>query len=156
MCEKGTFSQIRSHIYIYILIRLTSATVLLLYITDEPPGEQVPLKVSTHDPENQSILEIITTLNPEMEQYIVVDEILPFLNRHNLLTRVDRERLGPQSTTSPTLKTRQLQSILDSIGPDGEENFVKALYESSSVPGHRHLIKLLQDNGVTIELTCST
>jgi len=124
---------------------------MLMYSTDDPPRKQISLKISTHG--DQSIMEIINTLHPEMEQYIVIDELLPFLNRHKVLTRNNREQLGPQSPTTPTMKTRQLLSILDSTGPVGEENFVKALFESSNkVSGHKHLIELLQSEGVTIQV----
>ena len=128
---------------------------MLIYSTDDPPKKQISLKISTNG--DQSIMEIINTLHPELERFIKIDELLPFLNRHKVLTRNDREQLGPQSSTTPTMKTRQLLSILDSIGPVGEENFVKALFESSNdVSGHKHLIELLQSEGVTVQMIQST
>jgi len=124
--------------------------IILLCPTDDPPKKKASLKISTRG--NQSIIEIIVALHPEMEQYITIDELFPFLNRHKILTKANRQKLGPNSSTSPTMKTRHLLEILNTVGPDGEEKFVKALYESSEVSGHKHLIKLLRDEGVNVEV----
>jgi len=122
---------------------------MYIFSTDDPPMEPVSLNIMTH--ENQSISEIIRKLHPAMEKNIVMEELVPYLNKHGLLTQIDKEILGPTSTTPPTLKTRQFLFNLHSKGPDGEKNFIKALFESAKVPGHQYLIKLLKDNGVTIE-----
>jgi len=127
----------------------TVTLIFMYHFTDDPPREPLSLKVSTNG--DQSIAKIINKLHPEMEQWIVIDELVPYSIRHNLLTQIDKDILGPQSTTLPTLKTRHLLMNLDSKGPDGVQNFIKALYESSNVPGHQYLMKLLQQEGVTVE-----
>ena len=99
-------------------------------------------------PDNQSIMDSLFSIQPEMEQYTVMDELLAYLNKYKLLTRTEREHLGPQSRKTPTEKTRYLLSNLESKGPKGHTDFLKALIASSSaVSGHHYLIKLLQAQG---------
>ena len=49
--------------------------------------------------------------------------------------------------------------ILESEGPDGVKDFLRALYDSaneSNIPGHKYLVKLLQRDGVAIKLAQNT
>ena len=109
-----------------------------------------PLKVSK--PENQSIIDIMYTMQGNMEKYLVVDTLLSYLNELEVLVKEEREQLNLQILTA-TEKTRKLLSILESKGPQGEENFIKALYKSSSdVSGHRNLIQLLNDKDVIVKV----
>ena len=121
---------------------------LLIYTTDEPQREMNVLANRDED-----LSETIIRLHPEMEKYIVIAELLPYLSRHKVLTKLEREKLGPISTDPPTIKTRNLLSFLESKDPDSVGNFVRALYESSHISGHKHLVKLLKNNNVIIELS---
>jgi len=98
--------------------------------------------------EDQNIMESISTIYPEMEKFLVVDELFQYLIKYKVLTRIERENLGPQSTKTPTDKIRYLLEKLESKSPAGQTDFLKALMESSStVSGHAQLIELLQDQG---------
>lgn len=68
-----------------------------------------------------------------------------------MLTKHEGQQL-PLNITA-TKKVQKLVELLKSKGPQGGEDFVKALYKSlSHVSGHKHLINLLQEKkGVTIK-----
>ena len=121
-----------------------------VYITvDKMETIQVPTEILL--PDKQSIMDIVLSIQPQLEQCIVVDELLQYLNTHQVLTKPEREHLGPQSTKTPTEKIRYLLSILESKSPQGQSGFVKALFDSSfHVDGHQHLIGILQDQGIQI------
>ena len=77
-----------------------------------------------------------------------------YLNKYDVLTRNEREHLDQQSSKTPTEKTKYLMSALESKSPEGLQNFVKALYDSSSINhGHQLLIEKLQENGVVVDET---
>lgn len=111
---------------------------------------QISLKVSM--PDNKTIMDVIFSVQPEMEQNINMDELFAYLNKYDILTRLDREHLGPQSKKTLTEKNRYLIYELESKSPQGKENFVKALYDSSHKnESHQILINKLQEKGVVVE-----
>ena len=68
----------------------------------------------------------------------------------NVHTKVESEKLGPQSTKTKTKKNQYLLSLLDSKGPQGEEMFIKALFRRKEVYSHNQLIELLKSKRIAI------
>ena len=117
---------------------------------------QKQLEVSING--SKTLMEIINRKNVEMEKYIQIDELIKYLKRYSLLATNEEQTLGLSHYTS-TEKIRYLLRILQSKGPDGEKDFVRALYDSgndSNIRGHKHLAELLERDGVDIKLVQNT
>ena len=101
----------------------------------------------------ECVMEIVNTMQPEMLQFIVILELLPYMKKYNILTINEEQELQLESTTNYKKVLCLLSSILVSKSPEGKKNFIKALYESSKISGnsgHNKLIMKLQRKGITI------
>ena len=99
----------------------------------------------------KSILDMITELNPNLQQHIDITELWPYLIKHRILTRNERQNLKLKSSESE--KIQDLLSLLDHKGELGHTNFIKAIYESSKIPensGHCEIIELFKSEGISI------
>ena len=91
-------------------------------------------------------------MQPEMLQHIVMSELLPYLQKYSVLT-INEEQLLQLVSTTNYKKVQDLLSLIISKGPEGEKNFIIALYESSKKQGnsgHKELIAKLQHEGITV------
>jgi len=117
---------------------------ILLYFADNT-GELVV----TNDTENKDLLNTIHTLWPEMERYIKIDELYGRLHKYQLLSEKEMQLLRLPGKA----EFQQNQDLLNFLGgksPEGLENFIKMLYNTAHIEGHRHLITLLRDKGVYV------
>ena len=116
------------------------------------------IQISTSD--NQTIMDIIYTMQPEIEELINMEKLFGYLMKYKLLTKHEEQQVGPTSRETNIQKIRHLLSALERKGPEGEKNFIKALYESTKEAGntgHHEIIRKLHDNGVIItELSICT
>jgi len=120
---------------------------LLFLLTEKTPS--IVVDVLADEP-NKSLLNVINTLYPEMEDKINMNNLYAYLIAFNILTKVESEILGPQSTKTKTEKNQYFLSLLESKGPQGQTMFVKALFRTKEVYSHNQLIELLKNNGVAI------
>ena len=102
------------------------------------------------DESNKCLMDVINSLYPEMEDLIRMNILYAYLVAFKVLTKVEYEKLGPQSKDSPTEKNQFFLSQLDNKGPPGQEMFVKALYRTKQYDNHHQLIELLRSKGLTI------
>jgi len=131
------------------MLCLPSVTVctLLFLLTENTPS--IIVSVSAEETDN-SFFNVISTLYPEMEEKINMNSLYAYLIAFNVLTKVESEILGPQSTKTKTEKNQYLLSLLDSKGPQGQKVFIKALFRKKEVYSHNQLIELLKSKGVAI------
>ena len=93
------------------------------------PGK-TEIKVLIND--DKTILEIVDKTSPKLHKLINIQQLFLHLIKYNILAQNEREHLGPKSTSTNFEKVQHLlSSILISKGQEGQENFLKALYESS-------------------------
>ena len=79
---------------------------------------------------------------PELVRLINLPELVPYLNRHELLTNRENEIL--QNSLCPLHdRVLNLLRFIEKKGPDGYEKFLQALKEETSHMGHRQVVKLL-------------
>jgi len=109
-----------------------------------------PIIVNISEETNKSLLDIINSLFPVMENLINMIKLYAYLIAFQLLTKVESEKLGPQSTKTKTEKIQYFLSLLDSKGPQGQKMFVIGLYRTKEICSHAQLIELLRSKGVTI------
>lgn len=99
-------------------------------------------------------MDIINELAPNFEEHMDVEQLLPYLIKYNVLARHEKQQLRLMEHTN-CRKVQDLLSMLEQKNTKGQEDFIKALYESSqeqgSGGGHHKLIELLQNKGITIE-----
>ena len=97
-------------------------------------------------------MEVLLMINPEIVKNINMNDLYEYLNKYDILTRSEREHLDQQSSKTLTEKTKYLMSALETKSPEALQNFVKALYDSSSMRnGHQLLIETLQKHGVVVD-----
>ena len=98
-------------------------------------------------------MEVIDKLYPELQELINVQSLLSYLHKYNVLALNENQRLKLEIYTDIE-KAQELLEMLRSKSPEGQENFVKALYESSQAlgdsSGHHEIIQLFQTNGITL------
>ena len=79
---------------------------------------------------------------PELVRLINLPELVPYLNRHELLTNRENEIL--QNNMVPHHdRVLNLLRFIEKKEPDGYEKFLQALKEETSHMGHRQVVKLL-------------
>lgn len=126
----------------------TSPVCLCIYVMlDEEESIEAPTANDL-----SIIMGIIYSLHPEMKKQIKMEKLLPYLMRYKILTGDEENKLG-KPFDSNTEKVQCLLSVMEGKGPEGEENFIKALYESSKESGntgHKKLIEALSDKGIDI------
>jgi len=100
-------------------------------------------------PQTPSSMDIIYQLNPQMIKYINLVSLVPYLNKHGILTSEERFYLS-SSHKSPTEKVNHLLQYLESKGEDTVQKFLLALKEEKEHSGHIELCRLLKQNGVNM------
>ena len=79
---------------------------------------------------------------PELVQLISLPELVPYLNRHELLTNRENEIL--QNSLCPHHdRVLNLLRFIEKKGPDGYGKLLQALKEETSHLGHRQAINIL-------------
>ncbi|XP_065918159.1 basement membrane-specific heparan sulfate proteoglycan core protein-like isoform X2 [Dysidea avara] len=114
-------------------------------------GDETMIEISTSN--NQSIMDIIYTMQPEILDLINMEELFVYLIKYSILTKNEVQHVGPMSRETNIEKATFLLSALYGKGPEGQKDFIKALYESNKVAGntgHQELIRKLHDKGVVI------
>jgi len=102
---------------------------------------------------DECVLEVVNTMQPEMLQHVVMLNLLPYMNKYDILTINEVQKLQLESTTNYEKVNCLLSSILVHKSPEGKKHFIIALYESSKKPGnsgHKKLIDKLQHKGLKI------
>ena len=112
---------------------------------------ETEIRVSTDGTNN--ILDIVYKTNPKLQKRVSIKELLPYLIKYHILTTNEREHLEPEFKSTNCDKVQYLLSLLETKGEEGQENFIKALYESSKEEGntgHCEIIELLKNEGIFI------
>ena len=86
----------------------------------------------------------------ELVQYIDLPSLIPYLNRHNLLTDDEQEMLLNTQFTERE-RILKLLALVEKKGKDGFESFLKALEEEPEHIGHKELMILLIGASITGE-----
>ena len=85
---------------------------------------------------------VLKRQQPELVRLINLLELVPYLNRHELLT--DREDYILQNSLVPHHdRVLNLLQIIEKKGCDGYEKFLQALKEETSHLGHRQVVNIL-------------
>ena len=96
-----------------------------------------------------STMDIIYQLQPEMSRYINMMSLIPYLNKHAILTADQRYHLN-SAFKSPGEKVNYLLEYLEGKGEDTVQKFLIALKEAKEHTGHIELCRLLNQRGVQI------
>ena len=102
---------------------------------------------------DKTVMEIVDETNPKLQKLINIQQLFSHLIKYNVLAQNEREYLGPDNTSTDFKKVQYLLFKLTSKGQEGQENFLKALYESSKEEGntgHREIIELFKKEGIDI------
>ncbi|XP_065897157.1 uncharacterized protein [Dysidea avara] len=94
------------------------------------------------DFDDDTVMELLWELNPEMNKYINLDCLLPYLNRHKVLTRSERFCFN-NSSKSQNEKIAYLLQVLDGKDSGTVLKFIRALKEETEHTGHMKLYSLL-------------
>ena len=94
-------------------------------------------------------MDVIYQLNPEMNRYINMVSLIPYLNKYGILTSEDRFHLS-NSLKSQTEKVSYLLQSLEGRSDKTVQDFLHALKEASEHNGHIELCRLLKEKGVEI------
>ena len=92
-------------------------------------------------------MDIIYQLNPQMNKYINMVSLIPYLNKHGILTSDERFYLN-NSSKSPSEKVTFLLQYLERKGEETVQKFLQALKEEREHSGHTELCRLLKQRGV--------
>ena len=96
-----------------------------------------------------SVMDVLYQLNPELNQYINMSSLIPYMNKHKILTRKERFYLNDDSIC-PSDKVTYLLSYLEGKDLGTVNNFVKALKEENEHSGHALLCSMLIQKGVEL------
>ena len=94
-------------------------------------------------------MDALREIHPEINQYINLDCLVPYLHRHRILTRTDDFHLQNSSKASDE-KVAYLLQVLDRKGVDIVKKFIRALKEEPEHTGHKTLCALLVQRGIDI------
>jgi len=97
--------------------------------------------------DDDTVMELLWQLNPEMNKYINLDCLLPYLNRHKILTRSERS-LFKNSSKSQNEKIADLLQVLDGKDNGTVLKFIQALKEETEHVGHKKLCSLIAQRRV--------
>ena len=92
-------------------------------------------------------MDIMYQLNPQMNKYINMVSLFPYLNKYGILTSEERFYLSNNSK-SPSEKVNYLLQYLERKGDETVQKFLQALKEEREHSGHAELCKLLKQRGV--------
>ena len=85
---------------------------------------------------------VLKKQQPELIRLINLPELVPYLNRHELLTNRENDIL--QNSLVPHHdRVLNLLRIIEKKGRDGYEKFLQALKEETSHLGHRQVVNIL-------------
>ena len=85
---------------------------------------------------------VLNKHQPELVQLINLPELVPYLNRHEVLT--DRENEILRNSMVPHHdRVLNLLSFVKKKGPNGYDKFLQALKEETSHLGHRQAVNIL-------------
>ena len=90
-----------------------------------------------------SLMSTVNQLHPELAKHIDLDSLLPYMNRHNLLTSSEKYYLSIESY-SPVKKINFLLRYLESKGDIAVKKFIQAIKEEPSHLGHKHLCTVFE------------
>lgn len=91
-------------------------------------------------------MDIIYQLNPQMNKYINMVSLIPYLNKYGILTSEERFYLNNNSK-SPTEKVNYLLQYLEHKGEETVQKFLQALKDEREHSGHVELCRLLKQAG---------
>ena len=97
-----------------------------------------------------STMDIIYQLNPQMNKYINMVSLIPYLNKYGILTSEERFYLN-NSSKSPSEKVNYLLQYLERKGEETVQKFLKALKDEREHSGHVELCRLLKQAGVKLK-----
>ena len=92
-------------------------------------------------------MDVLYQLNPQLNKYINMSSLVPYMNQYKVLTKNERFYLN-DTMRSPSDKVTYLLSYLEGKGPATVNGFLKALREEKEHSGHAVLCSLLVQNGV--------
>lgn len=98
---------------------------------------------------SDSVMDVLYQLNPDLNKYINMSSLIPYMNKHKVLTKNERFYLN-DITKSPSDKVTYLLSYLEGKGPATMNGFLRALREEKEHSGHAVLCSLLVQNGVKL------
>ena len=96
---------------------------------------------------------VLNSMQPKLLGLIVMSQLLPYLVKYDVLTVQETQKLQLKNETDFDKAQYLLSTILCSKGPEGEKNFVKALYEISKERGnfgYTDVIFKLQREGILV------
>ena len=88
-------------------------------------------------------IDLLRKHQPELIQWISLPELLPYLNRHELLTRPENQVLLKSAVTHHD-RVLKLLSFIEKKGPSGCEKFLEALKDETSHLGHKEVVRILK------------
>ena len=114
--------------------------------TPMSPDRQINCDPTADQFDVPSTMEILYTLNPELEQYIDLVTLLPYMNRYGIVTPEERRFLNNESNQQ---RVSKLLGYLEKKNPETINGFVKAISEEPNHKGHKQLCKLLKERGIS-------
>ena len=85
---------------------------------------------------------LLNRYQPDFVTYLDLPSLIPYLNRHSLLTRQQDELLRNEHHTKQD-RVLKLLEYIEGKGPEGYKKFVQALREERTHMGHKELYKCL-------------
>ena len=89
---------------------------------------------------------------PELVKWIQLLSLVPYLNRHSLLTD-DEQELLLNSQFTERERILKLLAMVEKKGSDGFQRFLKALEDEPEHSGHQSIVALLKRTLATYTLT---
>ena len=94
-----------------------------------------------------STLNILLRLNPELVKYIDFVTLLPYLNKHQILTPGERHFLNDDGKQHEK-RVSNLLEYLEKKNEEAVDDFVRAISEEPNHKGHKELCQLLKKEGI--------
>lgn len=96
-----------------------------------------------------SVMDVLYQLNPELNEHINMNSLIPYMNKYKVLMKNERFYLNDPSKY-PSDKVTYLLNVLDTKDDKTVNNFLKALREEKQHPGHSKLCSLLAQRGIIL------
>ena len=96
-----------------------------------------------------SVMDVLYQLNPELNEHVNMNSLIPYMNKYGILTKNERFYLN-DSTKSPSDKVTYVLGVLELKDDKTIRNFVKALKEEKQHPGHSVLCSLLAQKSIIV------
>lgn len=104
---------------------------------------------NTSNDTHESMIDALYELNPELNDYIDMNSLIPYMNKYRILTKDERFYLN-DSSKPPSEKVTYLLSCLERKDYKTVYNFIQALKEEKEHSGHVKLCSLLEQKGVKL------